>query len=249
MNVFQPNADTIYRNAKITPGGHYRIQGKAGNLSIFKMAQFGPTPVDTGKGVRAFGYYDFITLKQDHDGNFDVQLSVEKPQNYEGDWWPLNPATEHLMVRMVSGDWQNQQDPTLAIERLDAPPTKARASVDELANRLQQLAPTIRNSATFLVDHAVRLREEGYVNRLKVFDVVSNLAGLYGQFYYEGAYDLKADEALIVEATVPEKCSYSSLILTNEIYETTDWYNNHSSLNHSQVRIDIDGILRIVVSE
>src|SRR3546814_15031122 len=40
MNVFQPNSDTIYRNARITPGGTYRLRGKRGNLPIFRMAQF-----------------------------------------------------------------------------------------------------------------------------------------------------------------------------------------------------------------
>jgi hypothetical protein len=71
---------------------------------------------------------------------------------------------------------------------------------------------------------------------------------LKGQFYYEGAYDLAGDEALIVEAKVPAKCQYSSIILTNAIYETTDWTDNHSSLNDSQARPDADGVLRVVIS-
>jgi hypothetical protein len=51
-----------------------------------------------------------------------------------------------------------------------------------------------------------------------------------------------------MEAKVPEKCTYWSAILTNEIYETTDWYNNQSSLNGSQLRVDGDGIVRLVIS-
>jgi len=90
-------------------------------------------------------------------------------------------------------------------------------------------------------------RPQGYVNKLKVLDV-SQMGGLEGQFYYEGAYELRDDEALIVEAKVPAKCIYRSLVLTNELYETTDWYNNHSSLNDSQAKPDRDGVLRIVVS-
>jgi hypothetical protein len=35
---------------------------------------------------------------------------------------------------------------------------------------------------------------------------------------------LHDDEALIVESTIPTNCLYRSLILTNELYETTDWY-------------------------
>ena len=82
---------------------------------------------------------------------------------------------------------------------------------------------------------------------MKIFDT-SQLGGLTGQFYYEGAYELRDDEALIVEAKAPAKCAYRSMILTNELYETTDWYNNQSSLNDSQAKADADGVLRIVVS-
>ena len=44
-------------------------------------------------------------------------------------------------------------------------------------------------------------------------------------------------------------CEYRSLILTNGLYETIDWTNNHSSLNGAQADPDSDGKLRIVVSE
>ena len=74
------------------------------------------------------------------------------------------------------------------------------------------------------------------------------MGGLRGQFYYEGAYDLADDEALIVSAKAPAQCLYRSIILTNPIYETTDWVNNQSSLNDAQAPLDKDGVLRIVVS-
>src|SRR3546814_10949256 len=51
-----------------------------------------------------------------------------------------------------------------------------------------------------------------------------------------------------MESKGPAKFCYSYLILNNDIYETTDWYNNLSSLNGSQVHIAKDGMLRIVVS-
>ena len=60
--------------------------------------------------------------------------------------------------------------------------------------------------------------------------------------------NLRDDEALIVEATVPKQCVYRSMILTNELYETTDWYNNHSSLNDAQAAPDARWRTAIVVS-
>lgn len=98
------------------------------------------------------------------------------------------------------------------------------------------------------IDHVEGLRKQGYENKLKEFDVNSNLGGLTGQFYYEGAYLLAAGEALILEAKVPARCGYYSTILTNDIFETTDWVNNHSSLNDAQSHVDADGVLRIVIA-
>jgi len=112
---------------------------------------------------------------------------------------------------------------------------------------LQTLTDDISRIALLFVDHVEGLRKEGYINRLKIFDV-SHMGGLVGQFYYEGAYDLQPDEALIVEAKVPAGCTYWSIILTNDLYETTDWYNNQSSLNGAQARVDADGVVRYVVS-
>ena len=91
------------------------------------------------------------------------------------------------------------------------------------------------------------MRAEGFVHRFKVPDFTM-IGGLDGQFYYETVYDLADDEALVIETAVPEVCPYRSLILTNGIYETTDWYNNHASLNGHQGPVDSDGKWRVVVS-
>ena len=192
-------------------------------------------------------YDDFKTLHA-ADGRFDVLLSPARPAGYTGDWWRLDPQAMLLMIRLVSSDWAHEQDPSIAIERVDAPLIeRQRPTAAALEARLERLAAITANSALVFVDHVEALRREGYINKLKVFDV-SHLSGLAGQFYYEGAFDLQPDEALIVQVKVPAHCTYSSLILTNDIYQTLDWYDNESSLNDSQVRVDRDGMLRVVIS-
>jgi hypothetical protein len=250
ITIGQPNADTNYRSAKITPGGTYRLRGRRGSMNQALIAEVGPRPkqvegsVDLGKPRPV---HDLNTLKLDAEGRYDVMLSPTRPAGHMGDWWQLDPTTNMLLVRMVSADWGRESEPTLSIERLDIPAARARPA----AARLEANLRSIPNAATFiaplLVDRPQKLRAEGYINKLKDVDL-SQMGGLAGQFYYEGAYDLKDDEALIVETKLPERCTYRSLILTNEIYETTDWYNNHSSLNGTQAQADKDGVLRIVVS-
>jgi hypothetical protein len=250
LNVGQPNADTSYRVAKITPGGTYRIRGTRGTLRMVRIAQGAP-PKPPVAGQPNLGPqridHDVNALRVDAHDRFDVILSPTRPEGYKGEWWPLQPTTDKLLLRMVGVDWGKEKEPTFAIERLDRPVERPRPSAADLEKRLRALPRTTGFIASLFVDHVAKLRAEGYVNKLKIFDV-SQLGGLAGQFYYEGAYDLTDDEALIVEATVPKKCLYRSIILTNDLYETTDWYNNHSSLNDTQAHPDKDGVLRIIVS-
>lgn len=239
LNVGQPNADTIYRSAVITPGGTYRITGRRGTLALAALSQLVP-------GTSKRDHIELGKLKADRKGRFNLIVSPEKPKGYRGDWWRLDPAARQLMIRMVSADWAGEEDPTLTIERLDGPASRGRVPAAVLEARLKALPRQVDMMALMFVDHVAKLRAEGYVNKLKVLSLESG--ALEGQFYYEGPYDLADDEALVIESSVPATCNYRSLILTNEIYETTDWINNHSSLNGAQAAPDADGRLRIVVS-
>lgn len=246
INLFQPNADTIYKSALIEPDGVYRISGNRGTILFAKLGQLGPDMLRTGQGSAPLSYLDLDDVA-DKNGRFSVIISPEKPQGYDGDWWELNPKAIKLMLRQVGYDWANEVDTSIAIERLDTPAAKPRLSAQQMSDSLAELPTMIGNASTFFVDHVEALRNEGYINKLKVFDV-SQMSGLVGQSYYEGAYDLKDDEALIVSVKVPDVCKYWSLILTNDLYETIDWYNNHSSLNGAQAKLDADGYFRAVIS-
>lgn len=249
INVGQPNADTIYRMARVSPDGVYRLRGVRGTLRMFDIAQSPPAPGEPGykpeRGSRIS--HDCNALRADEQGRFDVILSPERPAGYAGDWWKLEPTTNKLLLRMVSSDWEHERSPTISIERVDVPVTRPRPSAAGLESHLRNLPGAIDFIGLLFVDHVESLRRDGYINKLKVFDL-SLMGGLASQFYYEGTYELQDGEALIVEAKIPTHCLYRSLILTNEIYETTDWYNNHSSLNDSQAKADADGVLRIVIS-
>jgi len=251
LNVGQPNADTIYRVARITPGGTYRLRGRRGTLRMFKISQGGPNLGEGGTNSKHVGAAasdgDANALAVDQAGRFDVLLSPTRPTGYSGDWWQLEPSANRLLLRMVSSDWQKELDPTISIERIDVPVNRPRPTAADLEQRLRRLPAATSAIASLFVEHVEGLRRQGYINTLKIFDT-TQLGGLSGQFYYEGAYELRDGEALIVEAKAPANCLYRSMILTNELYETTDWYNNQSSLNDSQAQADADGVLRIVVS-
>jgi hypothetical protein len=251
LNIMQPNDDTVYKGATITPGGVYRLRGERGLLRIAAIGEWSNDPNEIalphGVKVDVYGYHDLNALHVDAQGRFDVILSATRPAGYAGDWWPLDPRTKFLGLRQVASNWGSEVNPAISIERLDAPAAKGRESAASLQARLDHLTKTTAIAALAFVDHVQILRDQGFVNKLKMLDL-THLGGLWGQFYYEGAYELKDDEALILSMKVPATCRYYSTILTNELYESTDWYNNETSLNDSQSRVDKDGVLRIVVS-
>ena len=247
QNIFQPNADTIYKSCLIGPGGSYVMKGGRGTTRMMILAQMGPDTLRTGKHHPVLGQGDFDTLAIDADGRFEVTISPERPADHAGDWWRLEPGCEKLMIRIVSCAWGIEREPRFGIARLDVDEAKGRVPAAELHRAFAEMPGIAAVCALAFPTHVEDLREQGFLNALKVFDV-SQMSGLQGQSYYEGAYELADDEALISEVRIPERYRYWSIILTNDLYETTDWVNNQSSLNDMQGVVDDDGVFRTVIS-
>jgi hypothetical protein len=247
QNIFQPNADTIYKACLIEKGGSYLLKGDRGTVRMIILAQMGPDTLRTGKHHPLLAQIDFDSLTLDADGHFELVISPDRPDGYAGNWRPLDPLCEKFMVRIVGCDWGIEREPRFGIARLDVDEAKGRTSADVLRHAFGEIPGIVGVCALAFPTHVEELREQGHLNALKIFDV-SQMSGLAGQFYYEGAYELADDEALITEVKVPETYRYWSIILTNELYETTDWYNNQSSLNDKQGVVDSDGVFRTVIS-
>src|SRR3546814_7461225 len=157
------------------------------------------------------GYEDFAKLHKDASGHFDVILSPTRPAGYGGDWWQLDPKASFLLLLQGSAEWTTERDPTISIERTDISVERPRPSAIDLEQRLRDVPRRAFNIASFLVDHVEGLRKDGYINKLRVFDV-SNGSALVGQFYYEGAYELTSDEALIIERSEEHTSAHQSLM-------------------------------------
>ena len=199
LNVGQPNADTIYRSASLTPGASYRLRGRRGTLNLAVIAQVVP-----GVGMRS--HLDFAALHADKDGRYDVLLSAHPP----GRLHRRLVGTDAHRQQAVPADGQLRLGQGSRIRR-----SRSSGSTSRWA-RARQSAALLESGCA----HSPRRRfiaccssttwrscgRKGYVNKLKVFDV-SQIGGLQGQFYYEGDYDLRDDEALIVRGRCPRTAS------------------------------------------
>jgi hypothetical protein len=252
-----PNPDYVYLNAQIDDDGVYEISGFRGttrfveitqqqqemmSLGTFTQPRTGTEP-RTGPSTREL---DELTIAE--DGSFRVILSVERPDGYTGDWWPIDRGAKRLLMRKCAADWIDEADARVAINRLDD--AGEDMSSAEIARRISDMPRWIEGMIHFDM-HLVRYYLEHHgINVLLRSQWIQQGGGLATkQAYYDGIHQIDDDEALIVEFPVPTDCFYWQILVADDRFATVDWVNRQSSLNDAQARIDADGWFRGVVSK
>ena len=252
-NAFSNNPDDDYYVVPIEDGAVYKITGFRGTVKKvdFQIGAGMLIPrgiVDEyylGKNLGNYDLNDDVHLRK--DGSFEVILSAERPAGYKGDWWLMKPGVSNILVRQISYDWVHEVDARLAIERLDTPAVKPRPSAEQLEANLRQIAgwteTTVKASAQFIKS----IRSEMGINKI-AYKNMAAYAGHLTQRYAYGGFDLKPDEALVVEAKVPKQCRYWSIHLVDDFGYMIDWMNRQTNINGFNAKIDKDGVFRAVIS-
>jgi hypothetical protein len=247
FNASSTNPDFQYLQASVDGTGIYRITGDrgtalfvhgdiaAGGLGV--MDELGPS----------VGQFDLDALHIQADGSFDILLSTERPSGQGGNWVRLDPRARTLVLRQASYDWGQDVDGRFTIERVDRPLNSPRPSASEIAHRLQRLAEYPKRYAALWLKHMAAMRSRGLINRFEVDDWAGR-GGAAGQYYYQGLFELKPGEVLLLESDVPERCLYWNMQLSDPLWNAVDWLNRQSSLNARQTRLDGDGRLRAVIA-
>ncbi|HKD67065.1 MAG TPA: hypothetical protein VKB84_09525 [Candidatus Binataceae bacterium] len=243
-----PNPDTIYWYSPIRADGTYRLSGTRGSVYYCDIQVAGGMLGMFDKPGPRLSGVDLDTIKIEADGSFELVLSKERPSGYGGNWHPLDPRAMDICVRQVSYDWLNEVDARIAIERLDVPAARPRVKKEQLGAKLKQLVRYVDVWGQFWLKYTRDLRASGVINRLEQMRIGENIGGLEEQYYYHGIYDIKPDEALIVETEVPKKCFYWNIHICDEQFLGVDWTNCQSSLNGNQALLDSDERFRAVVA-
>ena len=243
------NPDDSYYMTPIDAKGVYRISGFRGTVRIVDFQIAGGSFLSRGtkeQGMTLSNYdLDQVTLGE--AGEFEVILSAERPEAYQGDWWKLEAGATNIIVRQIAYDWVNEVDARLVIERMDTPAMKPRQKADQIEKDLAQISDYTIN----WMDFALRFIEERYTQKGLINKVDSYFlpgGGKSGQLYGGGIFDLTHDEALIFQARVPDTCRYWNIQLTDMLWRTLDWTYRQSSLNGHQAWVGDDGVFRAVIS-
>lgn len=244
--------DHDYYTSPLDDQGVYKVSGYRGTVKRMD-AQIGTGTFFT-RGVldeqllgRTLANYDFDSLDLGEDGSFEVILSAHRPAGHQGNWWCLHPKTTYLLLRQTSYDWVREVDGRIAIERLDRPAAKPRPSAEKLEDSLAQIAKWTEGTVQLSLSFAKGLHRDQGVNRMAYKDL-TEYGELVTQKYAYGGFDLAPDEALIVEAQVPERCRYWSIHLMDDHGFTLDWVHRQTILNGYTAVVEQDRALFVVIS-
>ena len=238
-----PNADNIYRHARIDTARRYRIRGRMNSCDDFMLAiRCGFMHQPKWGTVHEVSAHELGIGKGDE---FELLLGGE-PQ--PGRWVPLPEGAIMASFREYYLDWDADDPAFMTIECLDddvdAP--APRLGGDDLAARLQDaiagVEHSVRNWNSYLNDH----RAAGVDNVMATPHKVSK--GLAAARYAFCFWNLADDEALVLETTVPDAHYWSFQLYEMGTYELVDMVEHQSSLNQRQVSVDADGKIRIVIA-
>jgi hypothetical protein len=251
------NPDGVYYMTPLDDRGVYKLSGFRGTLRIVDL-QLGDGSVfahgrlnkDISFGPTLANYDLDQDVKLDDQGWFEVILSRERPPGHQGDWWPLPPTTNYLLVRQFAYDWINEIDARIAIDRLDVPAEKPRRAPAEIKAMLDRV-PEFMHSSLRTLDVPIHaspgLGSPALINNLVKIDYSPDQGGRAAQWYVAGRFDLADDEALII-TLAPGKCRYWNLHVCNELSNTLDFMHRLIGINGFQAEADPEGVYRIVVS-
>ena len=246
--TLQPNPDDIYLQSPVSSAYRYRVSGTRGTVKMITFNTQGPLagmpdpPDMTGE---CYADLDDRYLQIEADGTFDILLSAERPEGHSGNWLQIKPDASTLMIRKRSYDWSGEIDPVLSIENLDPVPPKPRLSVDEILQRIRNMAGMPAKATQLFYWMQNQVREEAGIN---VFKPAPIGGALSRQIYIPAVFEFEADEALIIETELPEVRPYWNFQLNDPYYNALEYVYRLSSTNGHFARVSSDGKFRAVIS-
>jgi len=233
-----PNADNVYRHARVEPGRRYRVRGHMHSCEEFILA------VRAGfMHLPTWGTLFEITatelgIAEGEDFDFEVG---------DGTAVPLPPGALSVSIREYYWDWREAEPATFTIECLDDGGAPApRRDLPSTAAQLREGVDGVVHSLEYWNTY---LREEAAKGTANAFGPVFALAkGLDAARYSFCFWDLGPDDALVVEVEVPPARYWSLQLYEIPWFELVDVTEHLVSLNHAQARVDDDGVVRLVLS-
>jgi hypothetical protein len=246
--TMQPNPDDIYLYCPISSDYRYRISGNRGSVFMATFTtQLSLSGMPWENDLDGSFYNDIETdvLEVASDGSFELLLSVERPEGHTGNWLKIAPGARVLMTRYRSYDWENEVDPRMSIECLNAVGPKKRLSPDEILERIDHMArmPVRCQQLFYAMQNGIR--DNVGIN---VFEPIKLGGSFTRQVYLPAVFEFSEGEALIVETEMPQQVRYWNFQLNDPYFNAVEYVYRLSSTNGHFAKLSSDGKFRAVIS-
>jgi hypothetical protein len=236
-----PNADNVYRHARVHPSLRYRIVGRMHSCEDFILAIRRNFMHMENNGTIAELSAHELGLGPGDD--FEILLGGE---GEEPNRVPLPDEALSVSIREYYFDWQPAEPATFTIECLDADGPTAPFTSEGLAFGLEEAATHLHRSLTYWNQYMLDARTAQTDNVFGGgYDVQRGLAAAKYAFCF---FDLGPDEALVVESDVPDSRYWSFHLYSLAWWEALEFATRATTRNHTQTRISDDGRIRVVVA-
>lgn len=242
----QPNPDDIYLYSPIRGDLSYRVSGDRGTVrQLIFVTQHGISGmIDDPSEVCDVNTIDAGDFEVGPDNRLEIVFSAVRPAGHTGNWAPLGPHADTMMVRYRMWDWESERDPQLTIECLDPVPPKPRLTQEQIAARLGQMARFPVRAARMFYQMQNTIRAQVGINRFEP----TSLPGLDKQVYWPAVFQFAPDEALILKTELPEFRPYWNVQLNDPYFNAVEYVYRLSSFNGSTAHVSTDGKLRAVIA-
>ena len=234
-----PNADNVYRHARVEPGRRYRVRGRMHSCQEFILA------IRAGfMHLPTWGTLVEITASElgiAEGDEFDFVVG-------EGGQVPLPDGALTVSIREYYFDWSEAEPALFTIECLDddAGEPPARRTAAATAAQLREGIDGVAHSAEYWNTYMCEKAAEGVANTFALAFALDK--GLDAARYSFCFWDLDPDDALVVEVPVPPARYWTFQLYELAWFELVDVADRLSSLNHTQAPVDGDGVIRLVLS-
>ncbi len=237
------NPDNFYQNCNISGQYDYRITGTRGTVPYLsietKAGQYGTTGT-----MAPTGHIESSELDIAADGSFEIIVSAA---HQPGNWLPMQPQTDNLLVRQTFHDRRNETRAELHIECINAEGNN-HLQAAAFAEQLRNTTNFVRATANIFTDWMVGYSK--HINQLPADDQARcQAAGGDSSIHYLQSYwQLAADEALVIEAKKIPQCRTWNFQLSNFWMESLDYRYHKISVNKHTAHYQSDGSVKIIVA-
>lgn len=234
-----PNADNVYRHARIDPAKRYVVRGRMHSCEEFILA------IRAGfMHNETWGTLATITASDLGIGAGDeFEFVLGEGGSAEANGIAIPDGAIMASIREYYFDWAAEEPATFTIECLDPEPVEL-PSLDE---RLHAAVDQVSDSLRYWVDYMDANRADRGDNSF-ASTVALTAKGLKAARYEFCFWDLAPGEALVIETDEPAARYWAAQLYMMRTFELVDPFGAISSRNHTQVTPSDDGRVRFVVA-